>query len=351
MSAELPLAAQVWLGHIPAPDQLVAVIGTRAELTNWAARLAIVLLGCALIGRSGALPRIEQALRDRGAREQTARLASCTVFVAIMLGGALLPQLGSPMLFLVAALAPVMVMVLARWRRWWMLGAPAAAALVIAWAMAPSLLAGDGPPAPPGPARTAIQQMLAQAGLKTARITLSPVAGFDADVSGTTGPVVSFSREALRVPLPELKAYVAHILAHYLHHDVLIAALLLGAGAFAAMLAVAFGARATARLVAPGARLQDPAGLPATAAILALALAITTPVLGAVMRQANVRADQYALDLAREPDGLAAVLIRTWDYRALRPEPLQEAILYTHPPLAERIAHAMRWKDKAAQTR
>jgi STE24 endopeptidase len=64
----------------------------------------------------------------------------------------------------------------------------------------------------------------------------------------------------------------------------------------------------------------------------------------AYLRWANVRADDYSLDLAREPDGLASVLVKEWDHAGVDPGLLGEAIFYTHPPLRDRLIHAMAWK-------
>jgi STE24 endopeptidase len=70
-----------------------------------------------------------------------------------------------------------------------------------------------------------------------------------------------------------------------------------------------------------------------------------TPLLAGVGRAVNVRADAYALAHSREPDGLAAVLIRDWDHRSISPGPLEQALFYSHPPLAQRIRHAMAWRQ------
>jgi Zn-dependent protease with chaperone function len=68
----------------------------------------------------------------------------------------------------------------------------------------------------------------------------------------------------------------------------------------------------------------------------------------AYLRWANFGADAYSLDHAREPDGLAAVIEDEWrrdpDHDAVAPSPLETALFYSHPPLKDRIAHAMAWK-------
>jgi STE24 endopeptidase len=67
------------------------------------------------------------------------------------------------------------------------------------------------------------------------------------------------------------------------------------------------------------------------------------------LRWANVRADAYSLEQAREPDGLASVIEQEWDHQSVDPSPPEEALFYTHPGMSGRLAHAMAWK--AAQSR
>ncbi len=65
-------------------------------------------------------------------------------------------------------------------------------------------------------------------------------------------------------------------------------------------------------------------------------------------RWINVRADQFSLDHAREPDGLAINLLRNWRDDKVDPAPLEEALFFDHPSLQSRIEHAMRWKAEQA---
>jgi STE24 endopeptidase len=135
-------------------------------------------------------------------------------------------------------------------------------------------------------------------------------------------------------------------MGHYAHQDILVvclvAGLVLAAGFFAAQrwappLAGWIGGR---RAQAP----SDPEVLPALAIIGFVTLLLAGLAAGAYLRWANVRADAYSLDHAREPDGLAAVIEREWGHDSVDPGPLETAIFYTHPPLARRLGHAMQWK-------
>ena len=110
---------------------------------------------------------------------------------------------------------------------------------------------------------------------------------------------------------------------------------------------------ATGRFYAPVARrlgarapldVRDPAGLPVLAAIACACLFLAKPCNDAADRMINVRADQYSLDHAREPDGLAQSLLRDWRGDKVDPSAVEEAVFYDHPSLASRVKHAMVWK-------
>jgi len=201
-------------------------------------------------------------------------------------------------------------------------------------------------PAPAGPVTLGLQRLMADAGLASRDVWLSPDPAFDADVTGAFGhATVAIGRQVLGWPPAEARAYVGHVMGHWAHGDVFVLFLidgltglgaLLAARSFAAPLARALGARAR-----DGA---DPAALPAAAMICVIAFGVATLAGASYLRWANVRADQYSLDHAREPDGLAAVLVREWNHQSLDPNPIEEALFYSHPPLPGRIAHAMAWK-------
>ena len=289
-------ATQAWLARIAPDQQLAAAAATHAELLRWALGWAMVILVLALMSRW-----------DRLARLRSARA---------------LPS---------------------GWPVWCGLAIAAAA---FAWTFLPYAL-GWGmaglPPAPPGSGTAALRQLIAETGLPASGVLLSPASGFDADVTGGFGRAfVSVTADALKAPPAELRAYVAHLIGHYVHHDMLALAAARAGLTLLGTLAVAAGLAPLSRLIgARGAeRPSDPAGLPVAALIAAVAVVLATPLLAGLGRAVNVRADRYAIEHS-SPDGLAAVLVRTWDHRAVSPGPLEEALLYGHPPLAARIRQAM----------
>jgi STE24 endopeptidase len=58
----------------------------------------------------------------------------------------------------------------------------------------------------------------------------------------------------------------------------------------------------------------------------------------------EIEADLYGLNLAREPDGQAEVLLKLVEYRKADPGPVEEAVFFDHPAAHTRIYNAMRWK-------
>ena len=88
----------------------------------------------------------------------------------------------------------------------------------------------------------------------------------------------------------------------------------------------------------------DPLAAPAVIAVAIVYLCLALTLDHAFIRAINVRADQYSLDHAREPDGLAQALLHEWKGEAVDPSALQEVLFYDHPSLQSRLDHAMRWK-------
>ena len=99
-----------------------------------------------------------------------------------------------------------------------------------------------------------------------------------------------------------------------------------------------------ARLLGLPADIVNPAGAPALIAVATLYLCLAVVADHGLIRWINVGADQYSLDHAREPDGLAVALLHEWRGEDPDPSPLQEALFYDHPALQSRLVHAMSWK-------
>jgi STE24 endopeptidase len=90
--------------------------------------------------------------------------------------------------------------------------------------------------------------------------------------------------------------------------------------------------------------IADPVGLPTLMIIMGAFLLLATPLLSSATRLAESDADAFGLRVAHEPDGMARALVKTIEYRADSPSPLEEALFYDHPSVRRRIQRAMDWK-------
>jgi STE24 endopeptidase len=147
--------------------------------------------------------------------------------------------------------------------------------------------------------------------------------------------------------LPEIRSVMAHEMGHYvLNHitKLLINFTLVALISFA--LAKVFFEAAVRRWGDRwGVRgIADPAGVPLLALIFAAISFVFTPVNNTITRVAEVEADAFGLNTAREPDGFAKVALKLGDYRKLDPAPLEEFIFFDHPSGRARIRMAMDWK-------
>jgi STE24 endopeptidase len=170
-----------------------------------------------------------------------------------------------------------------------------------------------------------------------------------ANVSGFLGTErVSLNDNLLnRCTPPEIEAVMGHELGHYVLNHVYELFLELGV-----MIVIGFAfLRATFERVRSrwGARwgvtgVDDPAGLPLLAALLAVFFFLTSPVFNTIIRSNEVEADMFGLNTARQPDGFASVALKLGEYRKLEPGPVEELLFYDHPSGKNRILMAMRWK-------
>jgi STE24 endopeptidase len=374
-------AAAAWLARLPPAQRLAADAYTDARLVGWIAGGLVVVAVCVLVARSGLSARLRRGLEAGGPRPWllAATLAG-VLALALGVAGATVDGLSAwrgdqilqagggppaaglaahlastasgvlPQVVLAVLLAPPLLWLMRRRPRAWPLIAGAvviAAVLALGWL--PYALAAGPPlaPAPASPARDGVMRLIAATGLPAHGVLMSPDPAFDADVTGGFGQArVVIGPRLLAGPPAEARAYLGHLMGHYAHQDILVVclvvALALTGGMFAAQrwgapLAGWIGGR---RLAGP----YEPEALPALAMIGLATLAVAGLAASGYLRWANVRADAYSLDHAREPDGLCAVIEREWDHDSVDPTPLEAAIFYTHPPLASRLRHAMDWK-------
>jgi STE24 endopeptidase len=142
----------------------------------------------------------------------------------------------------------------------------------------------------------------------------------------------------------EIEVILAHELAHHVHRDIWTSVFydmaLTFTGFFAAHLALQravplFGLQETA----------DPAGIPIlllTAGTIGLCV---KPLLNAVSRSHERRADSYALRMTENPSAFITAMKRLGQQNLAEDSPskLVQALFYTHPPIKERLRAAESW--------
>lgn len=363
-------AAAAYVQQLPAAERAAAASHTAWSEGLGLAVVAVLLLACWAIARSGLLIRI-CARMDAAGRPGwmagsacgavLAGLAALAVtpveLVGAVLAGeaplaalamalrqdavyALVGAVAAPLLFGLIRLAP---------RAWPLICGGFLATLVFASVWLPFAEASGPPPlpaAPAGAARSGLLRLIGETHVPASEVYISANPAIDADVTGVGSARVVISRGLWAKASPEeLRGSVGHLISHYVHHDQLSIALLLAALTVGLFLAAKALFEPAARLL--GAAVNGPddaAGAPVLLAIAAVYLCGAICADHAFIRAINVRADQYSLDHARAPDGLAMALLHEWKGQEVDPSPLQEALFYDHPALEGRLLHAMRWK-------
>lgn len=207
-------------------------------------------------------------------------------------------------------------------------------------------------PLPRGPVRDAVLSLARANEIPTDHVewfdASKQTTRISANVSGLWGTTrLSLNDNLLqKTSLPEIKAVLGHEMGHYVLNHALQFTVYL-----TVLYAVAFALvhwamdRALARW---GARLgirdrADPAGLPLALAILSVIGLLATPIVNAIVRQAENQADAYGLNASREPYGFAMVSMRLSTYRKIKPGEVEEILFYDHPSGYERVRRSMVW--------
>jgi STE24 endopeptidase len=142
----------------------------------------------------------------------------------------------------------------------------------------------------------------------------------------------------------EIEVILAHELAHHVHRDIWSAvaldALLAFGGFYAAhqMLtrAVPFFGLTSA---------SDPAGIPVLLIAAGALGLLVKPLMNAVSRSHERRADRYALRMTRNPSAFLSAMRRLGQQNLAEENPsrLVQAFFYTHPPIKDRLRAAQEW--------
>jgi len=238
----------------------------------------------------------------------------------------------------------------------WMLGAAGAVTLLAFFQLISPVvidpLFNTYKPLAEGPVRESILSLARANGIPTDNVyqvdASRQTKRISANVSGLMGTTsIRLNDNLLKTTLPEIREVMAHEMGHYvLNHTVkhLVYFGLLFTAGFAFL---QFGFGAVARRWGSGWNLgdhTDVAGLPLMVALFSLFMFITTPLTNNVIRSAEIEADLFGLNAAREPDGFAETALKLGKYRKLAPGELEELIFFDHPSGYQRIYAAMRWK-------
>ncbi len=155
-----------------------------------------------------------------------------------------------------------------------------------------------------------------------------------------------------RFPPEEIDAVVAHELGHQVHGDIWRLIALGGALGFGGVYLSSRVAPPLFAATAGRSRVRDvgdEAGLPLLGLILSLIGLVAAPIQAAISRAIERRSDRFALDLTGDGDAYASTLARLATSSLADPSPPRPVVvfLYSHPPLAERIAAARAFGSKS----
>lgn len=242
-------------------------------------------------------------------------------------------------------------------RTWWLWGALVAIAFaVLAVAIAPVYLEPVFNKFKPLAESPLKQQILSMA--RANGIPATDVYEFDASkqtkrmsahVSGILGTTqISMNDNLLTRGSPEeIKGVLGHEMGHYVLHHVYKGMTFIGiiiVISFALLrwsfdkLQVRYGGRWGIRDIG------DVANLPLLLLLLSAYLFVLTPINNTLTRTMEAEADNYGLNVSRQPDGFAQAAMHLSEYRKMQPGPIEEFIFYDHPSGWHRIYRSMVWK-------
>jgi STE24 endopeptidase len=239
--------------------------------------------------------------------------------------------------------------------RWWIPGSAAlvATAAVFTW-LAPVVLApvfNRFEPLEPGEARSDVLELGGRAGIDIGEVYRVDASrrstALNAYVTGlgSTKRVVLYDNLLDDTNRGERRSVVAHELGHVEGRDIQRGLLYL---AVVTPLGLIFAA-GLARAIA--ARRGDEPGQPAFLPAFAIAIAVTSFVLGVagnqLSRDVEARADTFSLELTDDPKGMIELQRRLTERNLGDPDPpaIVEFLLGTHPSTVDRIGSALAWEQ------
>jgi STE24 endopeptidase len=259
---------------------------------------------------------------------------------------------------LVSIILAVIYWIIGKFPKTWWVGAAIATTLFMAFTalIAPVFLApvfNEYKPLRQGEVREAVLQLARANG-----VPVNEVYEFDAskqskrisaNVSGLFGTMrVSLNDNLLnRTTLAETRHVMGHELGHYVLGHVVNHIIDFGVLMFLGFYFIFWGMN---RFVSKSGKkyqitsVSDLAAMPILFALFTIFQFVFTPINNTIIRTAEVQADLFGLNTAREPDAAAKVAIALSEYRKMSPGYWEEVIFYDHPSGENRIRAAMTWK-------
>ena len=146
----------------------------------------------------------------------------------------------------------------------------------------------------------------------------------------------------------EIEVVLAHELAHHAHHDVLTAVAAQTALLLLGLAAARWTTDVTAGLSpwVPASAMADVAGLPLVLLAAGGVCVVAAPLVNALSRQHERRADAYALQLTSRPAAFISAMRRLGAQNLAEPQPSRMVrwLFHSHPPIDERIEHARQFE-------
>jgi STE24 endopeptidase len=230
-------------------------------------------------------------------------------------------------------------------------------ATVFTW-LAPVVLAplfNKFEPLKPGPARSDVLELGEKAGVDIGEVDRVDASrrttGINAYVNGigSTKQVVLYDTLIDGLARGERRAVIAHELGHVHDNDIRRGLLFVAIVTPLALIFATGLARAIARRESDEGAGPEP-GQPAFVPALALALAVTSFVIGIagnqLSRSVEARADTFSLELTDDPGGVIKLQQRLAKTNRSDPDPpdLYSFVFGSHPPAIERIGTALAWE-------
>lgn len=380
MDTDPQAATRAWIETLSAEELALARDYTTGN--HWLILVGLVVSALVtwIIVRTGVLDRLHARLERRGWALRTWLIAALYLTVGTLLTlpltlyedwwretaygrtsqplGDFLGQLALSTGLLVLLLSLLLLGVYGLIRRagrvWWVwAGGLVAGFIAFLLLIAPPLiepLFNEFEPIPEGEVRGAVLELAAEAGVPAERVFMYDGSrqsnNFTANVSGVGDSArIAISDVAMgEASLDEVRAVTAHEIGHYVLGHVWRMVFVLGALSIVVFWLTEKLYPWFAGRFGTDVPVADVRGLPVFAFVLGLLTVLAQPVTNTVSRIGEREADAYSLENVGLPDALSGALIKTAEYRYPLAGPVEEALFYTHPTVANRVRTAMEWK-------